>query len=182
MRRVSDGRRLGFDLVAAFAFPAAFGRAVDGRLLGVNGSERFRQAGFMSESGDAVLRALGAGEAWLDRGEIESNDLGERRRRRAIGAEQALLLGVALDEIDFGLGAAGSAQVAQRFIIDREEAHRRAVFGRHVADRRPVGEGHRRDAGAEELDELADDAFFAQHLRHREHQIGRGGAGRQVRR
>ena len=115
----------------------------------------------MFASGDAVLRALRAGEARLDGRQIESNDLRERRHGRAVGAEQALFLRVALDEIDFGLRAAGLAQVAERLIVDGEEAHRRAVFGRHVADRRPVGDGHRRNAGAEELDELADDSFLA---------------------
>ena len=32
------------------------------------------------------------------------------------------------------------------------------------------------EAGPEELDELADDAALAQHLRHREHEVGRGDA------
>ena len=37
---------------------------------------------------------------------------------------------------------------------------------------------HRRDAGAEELDELADDLLLAQHFRDGEHEIGRRRAGR----
>ena len=48
--------------------------------------------------------------------------------------------------------------------------------GRHVADRRAVGERHVGEAGAEEFDELADDALLAQHLRDGEHEVGRGDA------
>src|SRR6185295_13237395 len=47
---------------------------------------------------------------------------------------------------------------------------------RHVGDRRPVRQRQAAEAAAEELDELADDAFRPQHLRHHEHQVGRGGA------
>ena len=39
-----------------------------------------------------------------------------------------------------------------------------------------LASGTARDAGAVELDELADDAVLAQHLGDREHQVGRGGA------
>ena len=37
-------------------------------------------------------------------------------------------------------------QVIDCRLVDREEAHRRAVFGRHVADRRAVGHRQRRRA------------------------------------
>ena len=72
--------------------------------------------------------------------------------------------------------AAGHVQIADGFGVDREEAAGRAVFRRHVADRRAVGERHVGEAGAEELDKLADDALLAQHLRDGQHEIRRGDA------
>ncbi len=48
--------------------------------------------------------------------------------------------------------------------------------GRHVADGGAVGQRHVGEAGAEELDELADDALLAQHLRDGEHEVGGGDA------
>ena len=61
-------------------------------------------------------------------------------------------------------------------MIDGEEADGGAVFGRHVADGGAIGQGQRGDAGSVELDELADHAFLAQHLRDGEHQVGGGAA------
>ena len=65
-------------------------------------------------------------------------------------------------------------EIVERHLVDREEAARRAVLGRHVPERRPVGERQRRDALAEVLDELPDDAGLAQDLGHGQHQVGRG--------
>ena len=53
---------------------------------------------------------------------------------------QALLLGVGLDQRDLLVGAAGEAQVAQRLVVDREEARTSRRTRGHVGDRRPVGE------------------------------------------
>ena len=72
--------------------------------------------------------------------------------------------------------AARHVQIANGFRVDGEEAAGRAVFRRHVADRRAIGERHVRQAGAEELDELADDALLAQHLRDGQHEVGGGHA------
>jgi hypothetical protein len=44
-------------------------------------------------------------------------------------------------------------------VVDREEAAGRAIFRRHVADGRAVGERQIVEAGAEEFDELADHAL-----------------------
>ena len=38
------------------------------------------------------------------------------------------------------LGAAGAAEVVDRFVVDREEAHGGAVFGGHVGDGGAVGQ------------------------------------------
>ncbi len=125
---------------------------------------------------DAVLRALRAGDGGLDGGEIEFELVGERGIGRRVGAEEALLLAVGFDERDLFVRAAGEAEIRERFGIDGEEAHRRAVFGRHVGDGGAVGNAEARKAGAVELDEFADDAFFAQHLGDGENEVGGGGA------
>ena len=75
--------------------------------------------------------------------------------------------------------AAGEAQVVERHLVDREEAAGRAVLGRHVPDRRAVGERQPRQSFAVVLDELADDAGLAEHLGHGQDEVGRGRAVRQ---
>ena len=72
------------------------------------------------------------------------------------------------------LGPAGQAHIIERLVVDREEAAGRAIFGRHVGDRRPVGDRQSRDAGAEELDEAPDHALGAQHLGDGEDEVGGG--------
>ena len=67
-------------------------------------------------------------------------------------------------------------QVVERQLVDREEAARGAVLGRHVPERRAVGHRQAREPLAEVLDELADDARLAQQLGHGEHEVGRGRA------
>ena len=177
------GRRMGGGLGSILWPPSPSqrpsGEPLSGERFRVNGGERFAPGRLHVRECDAVLRPLWAGEAWLDRRKIEAHDLGERGNSVHIRAEQALFFRVAFDEIDFRLRAASLAEVAKRLVIDGEEAHRGAVLGRHVADRGAVGDGHRRDAGAEELDELADDFFLAQNFGDGEHEVGRGRAGRQ---
>ena len=53
--------------------------------------------------------------------------------------------------------AAGGAEIIHGLFVDREEAHGRAVFGRHVRDRRAIHDRQRCAPGAEKLDELSDD-------------------------
>ena len=77
---------------------------------------------------------------------------------------------------NWSAGAPGEGQVVEGDLVDREERARRAVLGRHVADRRARLERERRDARAVGLDELADDAVAAQQLGDREHDVGRGHA------
>ena len=89
--------------------------------------------------------------------------------------EHPLLARVGVDQLDRLGRAAGELEVAQRLGVDREDRAGRAELRRHVADRRPVGQPQRRQARAEELDELGDDAALAQHLGHGQDQVGRGG-------
>src|SRR6185295_5461950 len=65
---------------------------------------------------DAVLRPLRSGDRGFDRGEVELDDLGEGRFGVAIAAEQPLLLGGALDEIDT-IAPTGEPEVAQRLVV-----------------------------------------------------------------
>ena len=127
----------------------------------------------------AVLRTLGAGQARFDGAQIEPQNLGVMRRRAGVMAIEMLLLGVAFDQIDFLLRAAGFAEIGERLAVDGEETHRRAVLGRHVRHQRAIGHFHVPDRGAEIFDELLDHAFGAENLRHGEHQIGGRRAGRQ---
>ena len=124
----------------------------------------------------AVLRALRAGERGRDLAELERQRVGEYRIGRQAGAIHALRLGVGLDERDARGLARRGLEIADRLPVDREQAAGRAVFGRHIGDRRAVGDRHRVEARAEELDEFADDALLAQHLRDRQHEVGRGDA------
>ena len=122
---------------------------------------------------DAVLRALRPGHGRLHVAEVEFEDRRELGLRHVVRAEEALRLGVLLDQVDGLWRAVGARQEVERLLVDGEEAHGRAVLGRHVGDGRAVGEAHRGEAGAEELHELADDAVLAQHLRDRQREVRR---------
>ena len=151
-------------------------RLVDGLVVRVpvidaEGRERFDERLLRGGERDAVLRSAWAGERRLHRGEVELDDL--RVRRRLVGVvPERVLLAVRLDEGDPLVRAPGQPQVAKRLRVDREEAARGAVLGRHVPDRRPVGEREGLQAVAEVLDELADDARLSEDLRDREHEVG----------
>src|SRR5262249_25287930 len=81
----------------------------------------------------AVLRPPRPRDARLDVRELEVEQLRELRRRRAVDAEEALLLGVALDQVDLLAAATGDLEVAERLVVHREQRGRRAVLGAHVA-------------------------------------------------
>ena len=141
-------------------------------------------AGRRASSNVALSRRARSGPAGASGpatdGRIEARSSEHRGRvvdvARSRHAVEALRLEVGRERVDLRRAAAGRAEVVDGRVVDREEAHRRAVLGRHVGDRRAVGDGERRRALAEELDELADDLLAAQHLGHRQHQVGRGDA------
>jgi hypothetical protein len=93
---------------------------------------------------------------------------------------EAVLLGVGLDDLDLLVLAAGEPQIPQRLLVDREDRTCRPVLGAHVADRGAIGERHRGDAGAVELDELTDDAVLAKHLGDGQDEVGGGGTVREL--
>src|SRR3989440_388346 len=83
---------------------------------------------------DAVLRPLRSGHARLHLAKVELEQLGELRRRRAVDPEEALLLRIALDQLDLLAVATGHLQVAQRLLVHREKRRGRPVLGAHVAE------------------------------------------------
>jgi hypothetical protein len=136
--------------------------------------ERPAEGRFHLRQRHPVLRPLGAGQGGLDGTEVQLGGSRVFWIRAGSRAEQPLLLAVALDEVHLVGGAAGQAQVFERTVVHREEAHRRAVLRRHVGERGPVGQAQRRQPIPVELDELVDHAERAQQLGHAEHQV-RGG-------
>src|SRR6218665_1788640 len=76
--------------------------------------------------------------------------------------KQPLGLEVGLKDFDLVLAATRALEVGDGFFVDRKEAHRGAVLGRHVGDGGAVGQRQRARAGAEELDELAHHLVLAQ--------------------
>ncbi len=150
---------------------------LDVRRLLVLGPKRLAEALADLFERDAALGPLRTGHRRHDVAEVELERVGEHRVRRVLPAVEALRLGIGFDQLDALLGARGHGEIGERLLVDREEAAGRAVFRRHVADRRAVGERHGREAGAVELDELADDLLGAQHLRDGEHEVGGGDAG-----
>ena len=163
--------------VAAFTFPAdhlAGGARVGadteevGQLLGEAG-------GGLGEE-HPILRALGAGDAWLYGAEVKREGGAVLGFRSVRGVEEALGAHVGLDEGDLGVCAAGEAKVGEGFCVDREDAAGGTVLWGHVGDGGAVCKGECLDAGAVELDELADDALLAEGLGYGEDEVGGGGA------
>ena len=139
----------------------------------VFGLHRLGEAGADIFQRDAAFGTLRSGHGRHHVAKIEIERVGEHRLGRIRLAPHALVAAIGLDQCDALLVAAGHGHVVQRLGVDREEAAGRAVFRAHVADRRAVGQRHVAKAGAEELDELADHALLAQHLRDGQHQVGR---------
>ncbi len=163
--------------VAAFSGPATH---LGGRRIGLEPvAERLHERAPHARERDPVLRALRTGERRFDRRQVEREDLAEHRLGVAVAAEEPLLLRVPLDEVD-PVAPVREGEVAEHLVVDREIRRRRTVLGTHVRQGRAIGDRQRRQAVAEELHERADDAVGPEHLGERQHEIGRGGAGRQL--
>src|SRR5439155_27138296 len=103
----------------------------------------------------------GSGDAGLDGGEVELEELVEHGCGRFVAAEHALLSGVALDQVDQLAVAPGRLQVTQRLLVDGEERGSGARFGAHVGEGGAIRDREAREAGAAELDELVDETVGA---------------------
>ena len=141
--------------------------------FGVHG---FGEAAFDLFQRQAVLRTLRSGKRRLDRAKFELQDFGKDRVGCRFGVVHALGLGIRQHQRHGVRTPTGFAQIADGIVIDRKETASGAVFRRHVAERRPIGNGKTRQPRPEILDEFADHAALAQHLRDGQHQIGRGHA------
>ncbi len=84
--------------------------------------------------------------------------------------------GVQLDQLDLLVLATCQTQVVDGLRVNGEHRRRRAVFRRHVGDRRPVAQGQTRRTCAVKLQVGADHLLLAQVLGQREHQVGGGDA------
>ncbi len=144
-----------------------------------------RSSGFFEKPFSAAdfekssVNLLGAGERGRHAGEVELDHLAVIDRTFLDRAVHALGPEVGLEGVDLFLGAPGALEVNDGRVVHREEAHGRAVIGRHVGDRRAVGNGEAGRAFAEELDELVDDVGLAHELGDGEHEIGGGDAAAQ---
>ena len=129
------------------------------------------------------MGALGSREGALHGAEVELHDL-SRVGGISLGAvildKKILLTQILLDQLNVALIAAGGAKILHGATIDGEVAHGGAILGSHVCDSCSVSQGKRLDARAEELDKLADDTAFTQHLDASEHKIGGSGSLRQL--
>ena len=163
---VLDGARGTQDLVRGHAKAAVAHR----------GSHRLEELLLDVLEFDAILRALGASEAGLNGREIKLERVGELGVGRTGLPPEHVGLAVLLDQFNCLGIAAGELEIVERHLIDGEEADSRAVFGGHVRDGGAVGHAQCRDAVAEELDELVDDALLAEDLRDGEHEVGGGRA------
>ena len=139
------------------------------------GKERRKRALEVVEV-DAVLRALRAGDSGDDGREIEIEVHAVCDVALRWHAPQALRLVVVLERLAVLVAAARAAQVGDGLLVNREEAHRRAVFGRHVGDGRAIHDRERLRAGAVELHKFSDDLCLAEHLRDVQHHVRRGDA------
>lgn len=130
-----------------------------------------------------IVRALGARECGLDAGKIKFHDVTRVVRvgcRAVIGAEQALSLEVLSDHLDTMGVSADQIEVLNGLVIDWEEAHGRTVLRRHVGNRSPVSKGKVGATITEELNELANDTTFAEHVSACKNQISGSGVRRKL--
>ena len=121
---------------------------------------------------DAILRALRPGQRGHNARQIEAHrarivDLAGQRN-----AEQLLRPEIGLEQFASLRVAPGGAHEANGVFVDRKKAHRRAIFRRHVGQRRAVGNRQGARAGAEELDKGTDHLLATQQFGHSEDQIG----------
>ena len=156
---------------------AAAGGRLLGRLGGLPSASAARRANDLLHvrQRHAVLRAARPGQARHHRRQVEfAACRSSPPRRRPCAWNIPCSLKYASTSLTWCSGRPVVAEVVERLGVDREDAAGRPVLGGHVGDRRPVGQRQFGQAGAVELDELADHALLAEHLRDGQHQVGGG--------
>ena len=122
---------------------------------------------------DTILRPLWTSDTWADRLEIEIEHHAVIAFTSSRYAKHTLGRVVCSHGIDMLLRAAGGEQVSTSFLINREEAHRRAVLGRHVCNSCAIGHRQTRRTLAMKLDELSHHLRTTHHLGYTQNKIGR---------
>src|ERR1700730_7708573 len=113
---------------------------------------------------DSVLWTFGSCDRGLDVAEIQFEIHRVIDLAFAWHPEHFLALKIILERGALFFGAASRAQIRDGFLIDREKSHRRAVLGRHVANRRAVRHRKGRGAFAVKFHELPNNLLGAEHL------------------
>jgi len=128
--------------------------------------------------GDSIVGSLGSGKAGDDGSKVELHDLSRVvgvSLRAVVLDEHILLSEVVLNLLDVAFIAASESHSSDGHIIDGEVSHGCSVLGGHVGDGGTVSEGELLDGISEELNELADDSTFTEHLDDSESQISSSG-------
>ncbi len=112
-----------------------------------------------------VVRLARTGDGPADLREVDGDDPVIRGHRGRIVAEQPCRPAIILDERHLLVAPAGDAQIFDRAGIDRPETRRRAIFGSHVRQGRPIRDGHVGHGRPEEFQEAGDHPLGAQDLR-----------------
>ena len=133
---------------------------------------------------DAVLRPPRPGQLGSTVARSSSSVSVKLGLRRRVGAEQPLLLAVALDQVDLPPVAARQPQIAQRLVVDREQRRpsrrtRGTIF--EIVARSARRQAAQPGPGRTRRTSRPRRAC-RKHLRDRQHQIGRRRAFRQLRR
>ena len=120
------------------------GRRCRRRELQQLGAQRLPEHRLRLRERHPVLRPLGSRQTRLHRRQVERHGVGVHGIGRRVGPEQSLGARIRFDETHQMRVARGERHVREGLGIDREESHRGPVLGRHVGDRRAVGQ--RRDS------------------------------------
>ena len=143
-------------------------------------SERFFEKGLKGllelREINAILRPLWTGHPRHDGAKIELEFHGVVHFALARNSPETLGLIVFLKGLAEFIAAPSATQVGESFFVHPKEAHRGAVFGSHVPDGGPVGDGKRGRAFAKELDKLSDNLLFAEHFGDAQDEVSRGDA------
>ena len=122
------------------------------------------------------MRAFRSGHARNDCADIEFDGLCVIDATGFRNSEEPLSFVIFANEGDVRFIATRLTEVLERFVVDREEAHRGTVFRRHVRDGRAIGEGEGFGTFAEELNEFTDHFGFAEDFGEAQGEVGGGDA------
>ncbi len=123
---------------------------------------------------DAVLRTLGAGHGRGDAAEVDLDHPAVVEVAGPGHAEEPLGPVIGLADRHVSRAAARCPEVAEGLLVHREIPQGGPIFGRHVAQGRPVRHRQRGRALPEEFDEGPHHAPVAQALGHGQHEVGGG--------